>query len=155
MSILGNRFNNASPLTPASLLATGHIGFQLKRLNWLRPELPHTTAFKHRIISVYIHEQYLYGTEEDANVVRFRPKIRVQFSRSPWEDIRFLSYVRIYIIMERKEGFLSFTDSIPLSNAKIFYSAHFRDFYLEFSSNYIWSQIYNNGHFISLTEYWY
>lgn len=40
MSSFNNRFNNASPLTLAFLLATGHIGFQLKRLNWLRPELP-------------------------------------------------------------------------------------------------------------------
>lgn len=98
------------PLDISAFSSKGSIGFD--------PELPHTTAFKHRIISVYIHEQYQYGTEEDANVVRFRPKIRVQFSRSPREDIRFLSYIRIYIIMERKEGFLSFADSIPHSNAK-------------------------------------
>lgn len=126
--IPGNLFNNASLLTRASLLATGHIGFQLKRLNWLRSELPHTTAFKHRIISVYIHEQYLYGTEEDANVVRFRPKIRVQFSQSPREDIRFLSYVRIYIIMERKEGFLFLCRFDSALKCKISHTAHLRSF---------------------------
>lgn len=87
---------------------------------------PNAKAFGDRIISVYIHEQYVYGTEENANVVPFRPKIRVQFSRNPWEDIRFRRYVRIYIIIERKERFPSSTDCFPLRPRYFIRSLFFR-----------------------------
>lgn len=82
---------------------------------------PNGKAFAGRIISVYIHEQYVYGTEENANVVPFRPKIRAQFSRNPWEDIRFRRHARIYIIIERKERFPSSTDCFLL-RPTVFYT---------------------------------
>lgn len=112
------------------------------RLSTQKAQLASTRAPSHHshsntgsYLSIFMSNTYT-GTEEDANVARFRPKIRVQFSRNPREDIRFLSYVRIYIIMERKEGF-----SFPLqirscSRMQNFLLTHLRGFYLNLSSGY-------------------
>lgn len=88
------------------ILTSGHKGLDRHRLT---PKHSETGSY----LSIFMSNTY---TEpgENANVVLFRPWIRLQFSRSPWEDIRILRHVRIYIIMERKERFPSSTDCFPL-----------------------------------------
>jgi len=61
----GNLFNNAPEQSRSSSSASARWTYRLsaqKAQLASATELPRATAFKHRIISVYIHEQYLYGT---------------------------------------------------------------------------------------------